>query len=143
MVPKLPQNVINTAFHYYERFFFDSVCDGTPSKRDFTLDVIKDPERFCLKAKNFMDKLLLTKAYILYAPAQIALGSLALAVSESQETIEPYLNILLSKYSKEEKENLTKKIMEIAQIKLDPQPPPKEVIEILELRLNNCKNQLH
>lgn len=131
------QLLIHNPYRPVEGFIIDIKTRGN----------LQNVDRLRPGIEDFLDKLFLTDAILLYSPSQLALAGVIQAASKLQENLDSYVtDVLLGPDHQAELANLIEAIRKIrstvrsADIKF-LEPPQREVIKQLEKRIENCRNQ--
>ncbi|XP_071526896.1 cyclin-H isoform X1 [Panulirus ornatus] len=104
---------------------------------------LRDPERLRPSIEEFLEKVNLTDAILLYAPGQIALAAVTTAVSRLGENLDHYVTDIL--FPNEQKQHLAVLIEAVRKIKKmvkNAEPPLSDSIRReIEAKLEKCRNQ--
>lgn len=131
------QLLVHNPFRPVEGFIIDIKTRGN----------LQNVDRLRPGIEEFLDKLFLTDAILLYSPSQLALASVIQAASKLQENLDSYVtDVLLGPQNQDELANLIEAIRKIRSIVKGAdikflEPPQREVIKQLEKRIENCRNQ--
>lgn len=103
---------------------------------------MKDPERLRPHIDEFIDRLFLTDACLLYSPSQLALAAVLHAVSKLQENLDQYVTeILIGNSGPDIMTNIIEAVRKIRTMVKTIEPLPRETIKTLEKKLEKCRNQ--
>ncbi|XP_042230157.1 cyclin-H-like [Homarus americanus] len=104
---------------------------------------LRDPERLRPYIEEFLEKVNLTDAILLYAPGQIALAAVTNAVSRLGENLDHYVTDIL--FPDEQKQHLSVLIEAVRKIKKmvkNAEPPLADAVRReIEAKLEKCRNQ--
>ncbi|XP_065353666.1 cyclin-H [Cloeon dipterum] len=107
-----------------------------------TRGTMVDPERLRPGIEDFLDKAFLTSAPLLVAPSQLALAAVLHSVSKIGENLDNYVTkTLLGDSSSEALASLVEAVRKVRSMIKSMESSPKEVIRVLEKRLEKCRNQ--
>lgn len=105
---------------------------------------LRDPDRLRPSIDDFLDKLWLTDACLLYSPAQIALAAILHSASKNQENLDAYVTQTLldknngSQYLKD----LIEAVRKIRTFLVkNVEPPTRDQVKRIEKRLEVCRNE--
>ncbi|KAL1501000.1 hypothetical protein ABEB36_006407 [Hypothenemus hampei] len=103
---------------------------------------LHDPERLRQGTEQFLERVFLTDAILLYAPSQVALAAILHAASKLQENLDSYVTDVL--FGKDGKNRLAVLIDAVRAIrsmeKTADNTPDKTYIRTLEKKLEKCRN---
>ncbi|XP_045460075.1 cyclin-H [Harmonia axyridis] len=103
---------------------------------------LEDPERLRPGTEEFLDKVFLTDAILLYAPSQIALAGILHAASKLHENLDSYVtDTLLGVEGASRLHDLIEAVRSIrSMVKLLDNGPDKSIYLPLEKKLDKCRN---
>ncbi|XP_018328774.1 cyclin-H [Agrilus planipennis] len=103
---------------------------------------LNDPERLRPGTEQFLEKVLLTDAVLLYAPSQVALAAVLHAASKMQENLDSYVtDTLFGVEGRGKLEELIEAVRSIrSMVKMADILPDKNQQKILEKKLEKCRN---
>lgn len=104
---------------------------------------LQDPERLRPYIEDFLEKVNLTDAIILYSPGQIALAAVTTAVSRLGDNLDQYVtDILFPGDQKQHLANLVEAVRKIKKmVKNAEAPMPDTKRKEIEAKLEKCRNQ--
>ncbi|XP_045131721.1 cyclin-H-like [Portunus trituberculatus] len=104
---------------------------------------LHDPERLRPYIEDFLERVNLTDAILLYSPGQIALAAVTTAVSRLGENLDHYVTDIL--FPEEQKHHLSVLIEAVRKIKKmvkNTEPPLSDSVKKeIEAKLERCRNQ--
>ncbi|KAK7871935.1 hypothetical protein R5R35_009738 [Gryllus longicercus] len=107
-----------------------------------TRSQLKDPERLRPHIDEFIDRLFLTDACLLYAPSQLALAAVLHAVSKLQENLDTYVtDVLIGQSGADKLSNIIEAVRKIRTMGKSLEPLPRDTLRLLEKKLEKCRNQ--
>ncbi|XP_050316250.1 cyclin-H [Anthonomus grandis grandis] len=103
---------------------------------------LHDPERLRPGIDQFLDRVFLTDAILLYSPSQVALAAILHAASKLQENLDSYVTeILFAKGGTDKLHILIDAVRAIRSMeKTAGTMPDKNVIKMLDKKLDKCRN---
>lgn len=103
---------------------------------------LANPERLRGGIDEFLEKVFLTDACLLYAPSQIALAAVLHAASKEQENLDSYVTDMLFRESGPDKlAILIEAVRKIRSMVKMVESPARERVRIIEKKLDRCRNQ--
>uniref|UniRef100_A0A8D8PX23 Cyclin-H n=2 Tax=Cacopsylla melanoneura TaxID=428564 RepID=A0A8D8PX23_9HEMI len=108
-----------------------------------TRSQLRDPDRLRPGIDEFLDKMFLTDACLLFSPSQIALAAVLQSASKLQENLDAYVTqTLLGQHANVRLVDLIEAVRKIRTLVSKPiESPSRETFKQLEKRLEKCRNQ--
>ncbi|KAI5705158.1 hypothetical protein M8J76_012105 [Diaphorina citri] len=108
-----------------------------------TRSQLRDPDRLRPGIDEFLDKMFLTDACLLFSPSQIALAAVLQSASKLQENLDAYVTqTLLGQHANVRLVDLIEAVRKIRTLVSKPiESPSREMFKQLEKRLEKCRNQ--
>ncbi|KAF7267027.1 cyclin H [Rhynchophorus ferrugineus] len=103
---------------------------------------LHDPERLRPGTEQFLERVLLTDAILLYSPSQVALAAVLHAASKLQENLDSYVTeILFGEGGRDKLEILIDAVRAIRSMeKMADAATDKNLIKLLDKKLEKCRN---
>lgn len=103
---------------------------------------LANPERLRMGIDEFLEKVFLTDACLLYAPSQIALAAVLHAASKEQENLDSYVTDMLFRDAGPDKlAILIEAVRKIRSLVKMVESPAREKVRVIEKKLDRCRNQ--
>ncbi|XP_044739090.1 cyclin-H [Chrysoperla carnea] len=103
---------------------------------------MNSPERLRPGIDDFLEKVFLTDACLIYAPSQIALAAILHAASKVQENLDSYVTeTLFGEDGQKRLADLIEAVRKIRSLVKAVEPLPKEPLRYLDKKLDKCRNQ--
>lgn len=103
---------------------------------------LANPERLRGGIDEFLEKVFLTDACLLYAPSQIALAAVLHAASKEQENLDSYVTDMLFRDAGPDKlAVLIEAVRKIRSLVKMVEGPARERVRTIEKKLDRCRNQ--
>ncbi|XP_026763690.2 cyclin-H [Galleria mellonella] len=103
---------------------------------------LPNPERLRSGIDEFLEKVFLTDACLLYAPSQIALAAVLHSASKEQENLDSYVTeILFIDAGPDKLAILIEAVRKIRSLVKMVENPVRERVKIIEKKLDRCRNQ--
>ncbi|VVC88226.1 cyclin-H [Leptidea sinapis] len=103
---------------------------------------LSNPERLRTGIDEFLEKVFLTDACLLYAPSQIALAAVLHAASKEQENLDSYVTDMLFKDAGSDKlAVLIEAVRKIRSMVKMVEGPARERVRAIDKKLDRCRNQ--
>ncbi len=104
---------------------------------------LHDPDRLRATIEDFLDKLFLTDACLLYSPAQLALAAILHSASKNQENLDAYVTeTLLGQNGTQYLNDLIEAVRKIRTFLVKNfETPLREQVKLIEKRLEVCRNE--
>ncbi|XP_004925786.1 cyclin-H [Bombyx mori] len=103
---------------------------------------LANPERLRSGIDEFLEKVFLTDACLLYAPSQIALAAVLHAASKEQENLDSYVtDILFRDAGRDKLAILIEAVRKIRSLVKMVEAPARERVRLIEKKLDKCRNQ--
>ncbi|XP_013147293.1 PREDICTED: cyclin-H [Papilio polytes] len=103
---------------------------------------LANPERLRTGIDEFLEKVFLTDACLLYAPSQIALAAVLHAASKEQENLDSYVTDMLFRDAGPDKlAILIEAVRKIRSMVKMVESPARERVRVIEKKLDRCRNQ--
>lgn len=103
---------------------------------------LQEPERLRPHVEEFLEKVHLTDAIVLYAPSQIALAAVTTAVSRVNEKMDEYVTDILFQNDQKQLGVLIEAVKKIKRmVKNVEGPPPDPLRKEIDAKLEICRNQ--
>ncbi|XP_049885700.1 cyclin-H [Pectinophora gossypiella] len=103
---------------------------------------LANPERLRTGIDEFLEKVFLTDACLLYAPSQIALAAVLHAASKEQENLDSYVTDMLFREAGPDKlAILIEAVRKIRSLVKMVETPAREKVRAIEKKLDRCRNQ--
>lgn len=103
---------------------------------------LANPERLRSGVDEFLEKVFLTDACLLYAPSQIALAAVLHAASKEQENLDSYVTDTLFQDAGHDKlAILIEAVRKIRSMVKLVESPAREKVRLVEKKLERCRNQ--
>lgn len=103
---------------------------------------LANPERLRGGIDEFLEKVFLTDACLIYAPSQIALAAVLHAASKEQENLDCYVTEMLFRHAGQDKlAILIEAVRKIRSMVKMVENPPREKVRLIEKKLDKCRNQ--
>lgn len=105
---------------------------------------LANPERLRSGIDEFLEKVFLTDACLVYAPSQIALAAVLHAASKEQENLDSYVTDMLFRDAGPDKlAILIEAVRKIRSFVKMVESPARERVRLIEKKLDRCRNQDH
>lgn len=105
---------------------------------------LANPERLRTGIDEFLEKVFLTDACLVYAPSQIALAAVLHAASKEQENLDSYVTDMLFRDAGPDKlAILIEAVRKIRSLVKMVDSPARERVKLIEKKLDRCRNQEH
>lgn len=105
---------------------------------------LANPERLRSGIDEFLEKVFLTDACLVYAPSQIALAAVLHAASKEQENLDSYVTDMLFRDAGPDKlAILIEAVRKIRSLVKMVESPARERVKLIEKKLDRCRNQEH
>lgn len=105
---------------------------------------LANPERLRSGIDEFLEKVFLTDACLVYAPSQIALAAVLHAASKEQENLDSYVTDMLFRDAGPDKlATLIEAVRKIRSLVKMVDNPARERVRLIEKKLDRCRNQDH
>lgn len=103
---------------------------------------LANPERLRSGIDEFLEKVFLTDACLIYAPSQIALAAVLHAASKEQENLDCYVTEMLFRHAGQDKlAILIEAVRKIRSMVKMVESPAREKVRAIEKKLDRCRNQ--
>lgn len=103
---------------------------------------LANPERLRTGIDEFLEKVFLTDACLLYAPSQIALAAVLHAASKEQENLDSYVtDTLFADAGHDKLAVLIEAVRKIRSMVKTVESPAREKVRVIEKKLERCRNQ--
>lgn len=105
---------------------------------------LRDPDRLRPTIDDFIDKLFLTDACLLYSPAQLALAAILHSASKNQENVDAYVTETLLGQSNglQYLKDLIEAVRKIRTFWVKtPETPTRDQVKAIERKLEVCRNE--
>ncbi|XP_040841950.1 cyclin-H isoform X4 [Ochotona curzoniae] len=148
--PAMPRSVVGTACMYFKRFYLNnSVMEYHPRTimpfEGFLIDLktrypmVENPEMLRKTADDFLNRIALTDAYLLYTPSQIALTAILSSASRAGIAMESYLSeSLMLRENRTCLSQLLDIMKSMRNLVKKYEPPRPEEVAVLKQKLERC-----
>ncbi|XP_003747552.1 cyclin-H [Galendromus occidentalis] len=103
--------------------------------------IIQDADNLRPLIDDFLDRMLLTDASLLFAPSQLAMAAIVYAVNKAHFDSNEYLNILFQDAPPDKLTHARRICKEMHQMIKAIEMPAKEQVKQIEKKLEKCRNQ--